>query len=74
MAAPQVMMLANRGLALSLYEFYLEGVPVQELASAYALPVEWIEERIETTRLRLEYQNRFTPGPSSPDWPPPPGM
>ena len=60
MVAPPVMMLANRGLAFSLYEFYLEGVPVQELASAYALPVEWIEERIEITRLRLEYQNRST--------------
>ena len=60
MAAPPVIMLANRGLAFDLYEFYLEGVPVQELASAYALPVEWVEERIEITRLRLEDQNRFT--------------
>jgi len=60
MAGLPVMVLANRGLALSLYEFYVEGVPVQELASAYALPVEWVEERIETTRLRLEHQNQFT--------------
>ena len=60
MAAPPVMMLANRGLAFSLYEFYLEGVPVQELASAYSLPVEWVDECIETRRLRLEHQNRFT--------------
>ena len=43
MAALPVIMLANRGLAFSLYEFYLEGVSVQELASVYALPVEWVE-------------------------------
>jgi hypothetical protein len=35
---------------------------VHELASAHALFVEWVEERIETTRLWLEYQNRFTAG------------
>ena len=57
MAHLPVMMLANRGLAISPYEFYLEGIPLQELASAYALPVAWVEACIETTCLRLEYRN-----------------
>ena len=56
MAAPEVIMLANRSLAFDLYEFHLEGVPTQDLAAAYSLPIEWIEKCIETTRLRLEHQ------------------
>jgi hypothetical protein len=59
MAAREVMMLANRSLALDLYEFHLEDVTTQDLAAAYSLPVEWIEKCIESTRLRLEYQKQF---------------
>jgi hypothetical protein len=59
MAAPEVIMLANRSLALDLYEFHLEGVPAQDIATTYSLPVEWIEKCIENTRLRLEYQKQF---------------
>jgi hypothetical protein len=60
MAAPEVMMLANRSLAFDLYEFHLEGIPAEDLAGAYSLPVEWIEKCIESMRLRLEYQKQFT--------------
>jgi hypothetical protein len=63
MATPAVMMLANRGLAFTLYEFHLEGIPVQDLATGYSLPVEWVEKRIEAVRLRLKYQNQFTARP-----------
>jgi hypothetical protein len=59
MATPEVMLLANRSLAFDLYKFHLEGIPAQDLAAAYSLPVEWIEKCIECTRLRLECQKRF---------------
>ena len=59
MAAPEVIMLANRSLAFDLYEFHLEGVPIQDLAAAYSLQVEWIEKCIESTRQRLEYEKQF---------------
>ena len=52
-------MLANRNLALDLFEFHLEGVPAQDLTATYSLPVEWIENCIESTSLHLEYQKQF---------------
>jgi hypothetical protein len=53
-----VTVLANRSLAFSLYDFYLEGVSVEELAAAYSLPAHWVEERIEAIRLCLQFQAR----------------
>jgi hypothetical protein len=60
MAASEVVMLANRSVAFNLYEFHLEGVPAQDLAAAYSLPVERIEKCIERARLRLECQKQFS--------------
>lgn len=53
---PAVMVLANRSLSFSLYDFYLEGVSLQELAAAYSLPVHCVEERIEAVRFCLQFQ------------------
>ena len=41
------MILANKSLAFSLYDFHLEGVSAKELAADYSLPITWVEERIE---------------------------
>ena len=57
---PAVMVVANKSLAFSLYDFYLEGVSAQELAAAYALPVHCVEERIEAVRLCLQFQAKAT--------------
>ena len=54
------MMLANKGLAFSLYEFHLEGIPAEELAASYALPLAWVEERIEAVRLYVEYERKLS--------------
>lgn len=59
MNAP-VMLLANKSLAFSLYDFHLEGVPAKELATAYSLPINWVEERIEAVRLCLKYQVKLS--------------
>ena len=56
---PAVMLLANRSLPFSLYDFHLNGVSAQELADAYALPLTWVEERLEAVRLCLKYQVTF---------------
>ncbi len=53
---PAVMLLANKHLAFSLFEFNLSGVSAKELAAAYSLPIIWVEERIEAVRLCLKYQ------------------
>ena len=53
---PAVMVVANKSLAFSLYDFYLEGVSTEELAAAYALPLHYVEERIEAVRLCLQFQ------------------
>lgn len=53
---PAVMVLANCSLAFSLYDFNLEGVSARELAAAYSLPPQWVEERIEAVRLCLKFQ------------------
>jgi hypothetical protein len=53
---PAVVLLANRSLAFSLYEFNLEGFSTHELASTYSLPVHWVKERIEAVRLCVKYQ------------------
>lgn len=57
---PAVMVLANTSLAFSLYDFYLEGVSVEELAAAYSLPPHCVEERIEAVRLCLQFQAKAT--------------
>lgn len=57
---PAVMLLANKSLAFSLYDFHLEGVSEEELAAAYALPIDWVEERIEAVRLCLKYQVKLS--------------
>lgn len=48
---PGVALLANKSFGFSLYDFHLEGVSVEELATAYSLPETWVEERIEAVRL-----------------------
>jgi hypothetical protein len=53
---PGIILLANSSYALSLYDFHLQGVSASELASAYSLPVSWVEERLEAVRLCLKYQ------------------
>lgn len=50
------MVLANRSLAFSLYDFYLEGISAEELAAAYSLPLHCVKERIEAVRLCLQFQ------------------
>lgn len=62
---PAIMLLANESLAFSLYDFSLEGVPAEELATAYSLPVNCVEERIEAVRLCLKYQVKPTVTPSA---------
>jgi hypothetical protein len=57
---PAVMVLANRSLAFSLYDFYLEGVSVEELAAAHSLPAQSVEERIEAVRLCLQLQAKVS--------------
>jgi hypothetical protein len=37
-----------------------KGVPAKELAAAYPLSVNWVEERIEAVRLCLKYQVRLS--------------
>ena len=53
-------LLTNRSLAFSLYEFNLAGVSAKELAASYALPPDWVEERIEAVRLCLKYQVKLS--------------
>ena len=36
------------------------AVPAKELATAYSLPVNWVEERIEAVRLCLKYQVKLS--------------
>jgi hypothetical protein len=57
---PAVALLADRSLAFSLYDFHVQGVSPQELASTYSLPADWVEERIEAVRLCLKYQVRLS--------------
>jgi hypothetical protein len=53
---PAVVVLANNSLPFSLYDFHHNGVSAAELAKAYALPLPWVEERLEAVRLCLQYQ------------------
>ncbi len=53
---------ANRPLAFNLYDFHLNGVPVEKLAAAYALPVHSVEEKIEPARLCLKFQVKVSLG------------
>jgi hypothetical protein len=57
------MILANKSLAFSLYDFHLEGVSAKELAADYSLPITWVEERIEAVRLCLKYQVKLSVKP-----------
>jgi hypothetical protein len=66
MAARETMVLANRGLAFTLYELHLEGASIEKLAAIYALPIAWIEERIEAVRLCLEWERRLGLGRNTP--------
>jgi hypothetical protein len=55
---PAFIVHASRSLAFNLYDFHLNGVPVEKLAAAYALPVHSAEEKIEAVRLCLKFQVR----------------
>ena len=59
MMHPAFSVIANRSLPLGLYDFHLSGVSAQELASAYQLPLPWVEERLEAARLCLKFQVRL---------------
>jgi len=60
---PAFMIVANKSLAFSLYDFHLEGISAKELAADYSLPIGWVEERIEAVRLCLKYQVKLSVGP-----------
>jgi hypothetical protein len=62
---PAFMLLANKSVPFSLYDFHLEGVSLKELAAAYTLPVTWVEERIEALHLCLKYQVALSVRPES---------
>ena len=62
---PAVILLANKSLAFSLYDFNLEGISVEELATAYSLPVNWVEQHIEAVRVCLKYQVKLSVGLSA---------
>jgi hypothetical protein len=62
---PALMVHANKSLAFCLYDFHLNGVPVEKLAAAYRIPVHSIEEKIEAVRLCLNFQVQVGLGP----WP-----
>jgi hypothetical protein len=61
---PAFMMHANRSLAFSLYDFHLNGVPIEKLAAAHGLPLHTVEEKIEAVRLCLNFQVAVALGPS----------
>jgi hypothetical protein len=52
--SPAFMVHANRPLAFNLYDFHLNGVPVEKLAAAYALPVHSVEEKIGASKALSE--------------------
>jgi hypothetical protein len=54
----------NKSLPFCLYDFHLNGVPVEKLAAAYRIPVHSIEEKIEAVRLCLNFQVQVALGPS----------
>jgi len=43
-----------------LYQHYVNGTSVQEIAETFNLPAEWVEQRIEAVRLCVEHQLAFT--------------
>jgi hypothetical protein len=53
---PGLMLLANSSFPVSLYDFHLDGISARELATAYSLPLAWVEERLEAVRLCVKYQ------------------
>ena len=55
---PVVTVMANRSLAFSFYDFYLEGLSAKELAAAYSIPIHYVQERIQAVRLCLQFQAR----------------
>ena len=59
---PAVMVLANKSLAFSLYDFHLSGVSASELAVAHSMPVYRVEELIESVRLSLKFQVKVALG------------
>jgi hypothetical protein len=61
---PPMIVHANKSLAFSLYDFHLNGVPLEKLAAAYSLPIQSVEERIEAVRLCLTFQVKLALGPS----------
>lgn len=63
---PATALLANSSLPISLYDFYMSGVPLETLATAYSLPLHWLEERIEAVRLCLQYQVDLKLNPEAP--------
>jgi hypothetical protein len=63
---PAAMLLANSSVPLSLYDFHLNGVSAQTLATAYSLPLAWVEERIEAVRLALKFQVQLELAPDQP--------
>jgi hypothetical protein len=57
---PGFKLMANRSFGLSLYDLHVEGVSTKELAEAYSLPVAFLEQRIEATRLCLKHQVKLS--------------
>jgi hypothetical protein len=49
---PAVMVLANRSVPFWLYDLNLAGVSAQELATAYSLPSEWVQNQIDSVPRR----------------------
>jgi hypothetical protein len=48
--------LGDSSASLSLYDFYIQGVLAATLATAYALALAWVEERLEAARLCFQFQ------------------
>jgi hypothetical protein len=57
---PAVVVLGNTSLPFHLYDLHLNGVSATELSAAYAVPLSWVEERLESVRLCVKYQVRVS--------------
>ena len=53
-------LLGNRSVTFALYDYHLRGVSARELATAYSLPLSWVEERLEAVRLCVKYQVKLS--------------
>ncbi len=57
---PAIALLGNRSVTFALYDYHLRGVSARELATAYSLPLSWVEERLEAVRLCVKYQVKLS--------------